>query len=151
MNKEPSGTRLDSDDIDELVREFFRAFARDAGGKLNLARIRSLFIAEGLIIKASGVEPEIMSVEAFIAPREKLLSEGRLTDFSEREESHVTQIFGNIAQRFSTYRKSGSMDGMPFTTRGMKTMQFVRVAGAWRMAALAWDDERDGLTIATAA
>jgi len=29
----------------------------------------------------------------------------------------------------------------------VKTFQFVRLAGAWQMSSLAWEDERDGLPL----
>jgi len=29
----------------------------------------------------------------------------------------------------------------------MKTLQLVRTAGGWRISAVAWDDERDGLEV----
>ena len=56
-------------------------------------------------------------------------------------------MFGDIAQHFGGYAKSGIQDGTPFTGRGMKTMQFVRTSAGWRITAVAWDDERDGLTV----
>ena len=38
-------------------------------------------------------------------------------------------------------------DGTPFTARGMKTLQLVRTSAGWRISAVAWDDERDGVAI----
>lgn len=54
---------------------------------------------------------------------------------------------GNIAGRCSLYEKSGVLDGTPFSTRGIKDIQFVRIEGRWWISALAWDDQREGLTI----
>ena len=39
------------------------------------------------------------------------------------------------------------MSGARFEGKGVKVFQFVRTAGHWRIAAVAWDDEREGLTI----
>ena len=83
----------------------------------------------------------------FIAPREKLLNSGSLVDFEEREIRETTRIFGDVAQRFSHYRKSGVLDGTPFETHGMKSLQFVRTQDGWRISSLIWDDEREGLEI----
>jgi len=58
-----------------------------------------------------------------------------------------TSIMGNVAQRFSAYRKSGILRGEPFEGRGIKTMQFVRASGVWKMSAAAWDDEREGFAL----
>ena len=76
-----------------------------------------------------------------------MLSNGTLTDFREWELSGHTEIFGDIAQHFCSYAKAGVLLGASFTGRGMKTMQFVRTAAGWRISAVAWDDERDGLAI----
>jgi hypothetical protein len=62
-----------------------------------------------------------------------------LVDFAEWEESGHTDVFGDIAQHFCSYAKSGIRDGTPFTGRGMKTLQFVRMC--WLAdSAVAWDD-----------
>jgi hypothetical protein len=39
------------------------------------------------------------------------------------------------------------LHGERFDTRGMNTIQFVRKDGDWKMSALAWDDERNGVEI----
>jgi len=129
--------------IDAIMREFFAAFASPSDGPVSLASLRRMFLARAVIVRNAGARPEVMSVGDFIAPRETLLNDGSLVEFREVEEAETTQIFGNIAQRFSTYRKSGRLNGSAFSTRGRKTVQFVRDDGAWKISALAWDDERD--------
>ena len=65
---------------------------------------------------------------------------GTLTRFSESELSESTEVFGNVAHRFSAYAKSGTSGGVPFEARGMITTQFVHTPEGWRMSAMAWDD-----------
>ena len=77
----------------------------------------------------------------------ELLNDGRLVDLCEHEEWETTEIFGNVAQRFLAYRKTGVLHGERFDTRGMQTIQFVRKDGEWKMSAMVWDDERDGVVI----
>ena len=67
--------------------------------------------------------------------------------FREVELSGSTRIFGNVAHRFSAYAKSGTLKGVAFEARGMISTQFISTPSGWRMSAMAWDDERDGLTI----
>src|SRR5205823_14835512 len=59
----------------------------------------------------------------------------------------VTAGFGNVAHRFSRYRKEGRRDGADFTGRGMISTQFVRTPAGWRISVMAWDDERPGLIL----
>jgi len=58
-------------------------------------------------------------------------------------------IFGNVAHRFGAYKKCGTSNGVAFEAQGMITTQFINTPGGWRMSAMAWDDERPGLSIST--
>ncbi len=133
--------------IDELTAEFFRLFSPTPGETVSLQRMHDLFIPQGIIVRTCGPNAEVFSISEFIAPREVLLNDGSLVDFCEREEWETTEIFGNVAHRFLAYRKTGALHGQRFNTRGMNTIQFVRKDGDWKMSALAWDDERDGVEI----
>ena len=81
------------------------------------------------------------------APRQALLTGGTLVDFHEWELSGRTELFGDIAHHWGSYAKAGTQDGVPFTGRGMKTLQLVRMPSGWRISAAAWDDEREGLAL----
>ena len=138
----PPGT--DQRANDELVHAFFDHFTNRGGATPNLRAIRDLCLPEVVIAKCVTSPPEVMSLETFIAPREALLSNGTLTDFQEAEVARHREVFGNVAQRWCTYVKSGVLDGRPFETRGVKVFQFVRCPGGWRISAVSWDDEREG-------
>ncbi|WP_405407556.1 DUF4440 domain-containing protein [Streptomyces decoyicus] len=127
-------------EIDVVTAEFFEAFDNRGGKAADMARIRRLFLPGGVIVKA-GPEFTVFTVDEFIEPRQRLLTDGRLVEFSEWETSERTEIAGDIASRFSEYRKSGTLDGEPFEGGGTKTIQFVRTSEGWRIAALAWYDQ----------
>lgn len=131
----------DHREIDGLVGTFLAAFASGPDVIARLAALRTIFIPEAIIIFAGGPEPRVSDLADFVAPRQQLLTDGTLRDFHEWEESGTTQVFGGIAQHWSTYAKSGVQDGRSFTGRGQKTMQFVRTAAGWRIASVAWADE----------
>ncbi|MBM7172103.1 nuclear transport factor 2 family protein [Streptomyces sp. G44] len=126
-------------EIDALTAEFFGAFDNRGGKPADVARIRRLLIPGGVIVVA-GPELKVYTVEEFVEPRERLLSEGRLTEFSEWETSEQTLIAGDVAARFGEYRKAGVLDGEPFEGAGTKSIQFVRDADGWRIAAFTWCD-----------
>ncbi|TDU74114.1 DUF4440 domain-containing protein [Streptomyces sp. KS 21] len=127
-------------EIDALTAEFFGAFDNQGGGPADVARIRRLMLPGGVIVK-TGPELTVYTVDEFVEPREKLLNEGRLVEFSEWETSERTDIAGDIASRFGAYRKSGILDGEPFVGGGTKTIQFVRTPEGWRIAAFSWYDQ----------
>ncbi|MFG2713097.1 DUF4440 domain-containing protein [Streptomyces goshikiensis] len=127
-------------EIDAVTAEFFGAFDNRGGEAADLDRIRRLLLPGGVIVK-TGPEFTAYSVDEFIEPRRRLLSEGRLVEFSEWETSERTEIAGDIASRFGEYRKSGILDGEAFEGGGTKAIQFVRTPEGWRIAAFAWYDQ----------
>lgn len=127
-------------ELDQLTRAFLGAFTNTGGRRPNMGVIREIFVPQGRIIKNIGAEPVVYDLDAFIAPREKILIDGTLTDFSEWEVAEHTEIFGTVAHRFSHYRKSGFLDGEWFEAAGHKTIQFVRTPVGWRISSMAWDD-----------
>ncbi|MEU8840464.1 nuclear transport factor 2 family protein [Streptomyces roseus] len=131
---------MSKSEIDALTDEFFGAFDNRGGKTADVARIRRLLLPGAVIVK-TGPELTVYTVEEFIEPRQKLLNEGRLVQFSEWETSERTDIAGDIACRFGAYRKSGILDGEPFEGGGTKTIQFVRTPDGWRIAAFSWYDQ----------
>jgi hypothetical protein len=133
--------------IDDLVGAFFRLFSNRGGVTPNLRAIFDLCIPDAVISRCVLPAPEVMALDAFIAPRQELLTSGTLNDFEEIETASRTSIFGNIAQRACIYTKAGVLDGVPFRTRGVKVFQFIKGPHGWRISAVSWDDEREGFTI----
>ena len=134
-------------ELDRLAAEFFRAVSFESGETPPYENIETLFIEAGLLIKNSATTPEISTVRQFLAPRQAMVASGELTRFREAELSETTEIFGNVAHRFSAYEKSGTLKGVPFEARGMISTQFILTPAGWRMSAMAWDDERPGLSL----
>ncbi|MGC5365346.1 nuclear transport factor 2 family protein [Streptomyces sp. DT24] len=126
-------------EIDTVTAEFFGAFDNRGGKAADVDRIRLLVLPRGVIVKTAP-EFTVYTVDEFIEPRRRLLSDGRLVEFSEWETSERTEMAGDIASRFSEYSKSGVLDGEPFEGAGTKTIQFVRTEDGWRITAFAWFD-----------
>ncbi len=134
-------------ELDRLASEFFRVVSFEPGELPPYQDIYALFIEAGLLIKNVGATPEISSVRQFIEPRQAMVSAGELMRFREIELFERTEIFGNVAHRFSAYAKSGTMKGVPFEARGMISTQFILTPEGWKMSAMAWDDERPDLSL----
>ncbi len=136
-----SKTENDNHMIDEITNRFFSFLSTLTTPDEEPGNIHDFFIPEGLVIKNTGMIPEVFNPDAFTDPRKLLLTDGTLTDFSETELSGKTTISGRVAQRLSFYRKTGKVSGTPFTTTGVKTFQFIKTRAGWRISAVAWDDE----------
>lgn len=126
--------------IDALAKAFFAAFCNERG-PVDLTCLAALCLPQVRIVKAVGAVLESHDLAGFVAPREALLNGGRLCGFSEHECESRTDVFGNIAQRWSRYRKCGVLDGVRFEAEGWKSLQCVRTPQGWRIAAVAWDDQ----------
>jgi hypothetical protein len=133
--------------FDQLMTRFFQAVSFEAGHSPHYENIHPLFIEGGLLIKNSTATPEISGVAEFIAPRKAMVASGEWSRFQETELFERTEIFGNVAHRFSGYSKSGTLNEVPFEARGMLSTQFIRTPQGWKISSMAWDDEREGLCI----
>ncbi|MFI6316437.1 DUF4440 domain-containing protein [Nonomuraea sp. NPDC050556] len=127
-------------ELDRLMAALFGAFANTGGNGPHLEVVREVFIPQGMIIKNVGGETVIYDLDTFIAPRQKMLTDGTLTEFTEWEVAERTEIFGSVAHRFSEYGKSGYLNGEWFEGAGRQTTQFIRTSDGWRMSSAAWDD-----------
>jgi hypothetical protein len=143
-----TATDTDQAELEAIIATFFAAFTSGAASAARLDALRGLFEPAAVIVRTGGGEPAVYDVDTFITPRQELLTSGRLTDFREWELHGRTDVFGDIATHFGGYAKAGVQDGTPFTARGMKTLQFIRTAAGWRITAVAWADESDGLVVA---
>lgn len=130
----------DKSAIDALTVEFYGAFT-NGNGTADVDRLYRLFTPEARIVNTAGAALAVYDVRGFVEPRRALLSDGSITGFIEEEISETTEIFGNIAQRFSRYRKNWNAGGEERSGGGAKSLQFVRTPDGWRIASLIWDDE----------
>lgn len=137
----------DREQIAAVVTTFFAGFTSGPDVAERLDALRALFLPQAVVVRTCGSAPVVHGVDDFIAPRRDLLTGGRLTGFSEWSTSARTEVFGDIAQHMCSYAKRGVQDGVAFTGAGMKVLQLVRTPAGWRISALAWDDEREGLTV----
>ena len=71
-----------------------------------------------------------------------MLTNGTLINFCEKEVSHKTEVYRNVAHRFCHYEKSGELDGQYFESKGMKTIQFIKVNEKWMISSVAWADKK---------
>jgi len=141
-------THRDRAAVEEVLHAFLSAFTSGPDSPARLATLRSLMLPEAVVVATCGrPEPAVYDVDSFIEPRAALLSGGSLVDFHEWVLPGRTDVFGDVAAWFGGYAKEGVQDGVAFTGRGMKSVQLVRTASGWRISAVAWDDEREGLTL----
>lgn len=133
--------------IDALTARLYAAFRNVGGTAPPVDTLYDVFLPDARIIKAVSTMPETMLLQDFVESRRAILGDGSLIDFDEWEIDARTEVCGHVASRWSLYRKVGVKHGVAFDLRGLKSLQLVRVGDRWRIAGLAWDDERPGLVL----
>jgi hypothetical protein len=68
--------------------------------------------------------------------------------FYEMETNRRVEIFGNIAQVWSTYEEKRAPDAAEVERRGVNAIQLIRDENShWRIISVIWDNEREGLKL----
>jgi len=97
---------------------------------LNFPKQYRTFWPQATIARRSDSGADLYTVREFALPRIKLLTQGALPHFHEREINSTTQIFDGIATRTSRYSKSGLLDGNDYSGSGTKCSQLVDLGPA---------------------
>ena len=102
-------------------------------------QIRTWVDAEGRpAMKMMGLEDYARDTAPFFAEH----------DFYEVETGRRVDLFGNIAHVWSVYEARRAPDDAAPERRGINSIQLVRDADrGWRIIAMSWDNERDGLSV----
>ena len=129
---------------DAIIAALYGAISGPAGQKRDWVRFRSLFIPDARLIVARArrpdgpVAPVVMTVEQYITRSSAALENG----FFEREISRVSETFGGVTHRFSTYEsRTRAEDPQPFT-RGINSIQLLNDGHRWWVVTVFWDSER---------
>jgi RimJ/RimL family protein N-acetyltransferase len=135
------GVSSDKLSIHEITHLFYSVFSNTNNNPPRLDILESLCIPEVLIINRSGNKTDVYNLSSFIEPRRKILTDGTLMEFEEKELSENTLITNSIAQRSSTYQKKGIKLGETFKQEGQKLFQFVRTDRGWKISSVIWQDK----------
>jgi len=133
--------------LNRTVKELYASISFGKGEKPDLAKMKSLFIAEAKLVNNNGNRPVVMTVDQFRAVHLDRLLSGIIMSFEEKETFHVTEIFGKVAHRFSTYEtRFDPAERKPFRV-GINSIQFVKQGERWLVASLVWNDQTERLKI----
>ncbi len=134
-------TQTEEAKIDLVTARFYAVFdnRNNKGPHLDLLRdLCSEFVS---VCKYASNTTECFTLDSFIPPREKILTDGTLNEFTEIELSSRLQIENNLAFRISYYSKSGILNGRRFETKGTKFLSFVKTNGQWEIVSILWEDD----------
>jgi len=129
--------------ISEITKSFFSSFTNKENSTPALELLSSISIPEILIVNRKESQPIRYTLDSFLEPRRKILTDGTLTEFEEKEIYNETKIANNKAARYSEYEKSGILNGKKFTQRGHKLFHFIKVDQTWKISTVIWEDNEN--------
>ena len=109
-------------ELDALTAAFFRAVSFAEGETPAYTDLPHLFLPSACLIRNSGATPEMSTLPQFIDARQRKVAAGELIRFREIETAELTEIFGQVAHRFSIYEKEGLDLGTAIAGRGIISM-----------------------------
>ena len=131
----------DKHGIDRLTHSFYALFTNTRSEVPAIEKIYSLCVPSASIVKRMHGSEEKYTLDSFVAPRKRILTDGTLTNFEEWETAEETIIINDLASRHSRYRKTGSLEGREFTTEGTKQFQYKRTSEGWKISSVVWEDD----------
>lgn len=133
--------------IEELTAELYKSICFAIGGNPPVENLRDILLPTANMIRNDGENPEIMTVEDFIFSYRERINDGTIKSFCEGELNEVTEIFGSIAHRFSTYETKFDLTlEKPFSI-GINSIQYVKINGKWFISSIVWNNQTDYLKI----
>ena len=133
----------DVNSMDAIISSLYNVISGPANEKRNWDRMRTLFIPEAHMIptgkRADGsFSKRVLSVEDYITASGPVLEKN---GFFEKEISRKKELYGNIAQVFSTYEsRHTAADEKPFT-RGINSIQLWNDGKRWWIINISWQGE----------
>ena len=145
----PAPDPTDVASVDAVIAAVYEVISGDAGVERDWDRFRSLFLPGARLMPVSSEHGEngrtstvaAMDPEQFIAgSNDFFVSEG----FYEYEIGSVTERYGDIAHRFSSYAstRTSDPDEEPFN-RGINSFQLLYDGDRWWILSIFWQHEPD--------
>ena len=149
MPPQPMADPADVESIDAIVTAVYEAISGDAGVERDWDRFRSLFLPQARLMPVSSQHGENgrRSSVASITPDE-FAANGSSSfaeqGFYEIEIGSVTEQYGDIAHRFSSYAsfRTDDPDEEPFN-RGINSFQLLYDGERWWVLSIFWQHEPD--------
>lgn len=129
--------------IDSIMKAIYDVISGDAGQKRDWDRFRTLFHKDGRLIPSGKNKEGVVGARAF-TPDEYITRSSPFMEkegFFERELARKTDVYGNIAQVFSTYESFHKKDDKTPFARGINSFQLLNDGKRWWVITIYWQGE----------
>lgn len=131
--------------IDAIINAVYESVSFTGEGGPDAARLRSLVAAEVRLQKVvEGGNTLVGDIDSYLAGVETQIADGVLLGFQERELFRRTEVYGGIAQVFTTYEAVLSTADGDRTVRGINSIQLRNDGRRWWVLSILWTDEEEG-------
>ncbi len=138
----PAADQTDVQSLDSLLKAFYESLTFPEGSGPDWDRFRNLFASAAVpLIRTTPGALLITDLNGFLDNFGLRIKSGSLNSFFEGEVFRKTEIYGNIAQVVSTYRKGMNTADPQKFVRGINSLQVFFKDGRWWIASLMWQDE----------
>lgn len=130
--------------LDAIMKAVYDVISGDAGKPRDWDRFRSLFHKDARLIPSGKnattgvVSANALSPEDYMKRAEPVFAKD---GFHERELARHTDIYGNIAQVFSTYHAFRKFDDKTPFLRGINSFQLLNDGTRWWVVTIYWQAE----------
>ncbi|UKJ07394.1 nuclear transport factor 2 family protein [Solitalea lacus] len=131
------------DKLDKVLKGLYASISGPAAQQRDTALIKSFFVPEARLIPVF-VNKENKTARRTLSVAQYLEGLGKLTKdqgFFEKEVSRKTDIFGNMAQVFSTYESFHKLDEEKPFQRGINSLQLMFDGQQWKILNITWNAE----------
>ncbi len=146
----PTAKAEDVSSIDAIMKAVYDVISGDAGQKRDWDRFRALFHKDARLIPASkNPTTKIVGARAF-TPEEYIERSSPFMEkegFFEKETARRTDLYGNIAQVFSTYASFHKADDKTPFACGINSFQLLNDGKRWWVMTIYWQGETSELPI----
>ena len=139
--------KTDNIEIDDLVRDYYRAITIRNEHPPELSAVQILFYGDGVLINGSFKQPIGFTASSFVTALESEIAEGNLSQYIIHEIHGNTEVYGKLARRVSIYEYNLGEETSGRLPRGVNYIQFVEFKGNWRILSMAWYDENEDYLI----
>ena len=129
--------------IDNLTAELYKSICFEVDNHPPLEKLKDLYIPTANMIRNDEASPEIMTVDDFIKSYTDRISDGTIKSFYEGELNHITEIFGTIAHRFSTYETKFDLTNPKPFSLGINSIQYIKIGNNWKISSIVWNNQND--------
>lgn len=126
--------------ISGVVKSFFSLFTNKSNITPRLETLRDICVPGVSITNRYMSKATVFDLTSFIETKKKILTDGTLMEFEEKEIFEETKIVKGIASRVSKYEKKGILYRERFKIKGHKLFQFVKTGQSWKISSVIWED-----------